>query len=139
MDIFVNQEKINSHSVFSPFWKENILVGLGRKYLGPIIYFLSSPPNQTHSKKVFLSIFSPKFSIHHISPPNKHKGKKRNYRSSQTFSFSISVSVSVSVSVILSFRFLFVYYRQSFSNFVFFFSFSNLFKSLYFSNPQVKL
>ena len=33
----------------------------GRKHLGPTIYFLSSPPNQTHSKKVFLPIFFPKF------------------------------------------------------------------------------
>ena len=28
--------------------------------------------NQIHSKKVFLLIFSPKFFIHLISPPNKH-------------------------------------------------------------------
>ena len=51
---------------------ENFLVGLERKYLGPIIYFPSSPPNQTHSKKVFLPIFSLMFFIHPISPPNKH-------------------------------------------------------------------
>ena len=37
--------------VFSPFWKENFLVGLGRKHLGFTIYFPSSSPNQTHSKK----------------------------------------------------------------------------------------
>ena len=40
--------------------------------LNPTIYFPSSSPNQTHSKKDFLLIFSPKFSIHLISPPNKH-------------------------------------------------------------------
>ena len=32
-------------SVFSPFWRENFLVGLERKYLGLTIYFPSSPPN----------------------------------------------------------------------------------------------
>ena len=37
--------------VFSPFWGENFLVGLGRKHIGFTLYFLSSPPNQTHSKK----------------------------------------------------------------------------------------
>ena len=37
-----------------------------------IIYFPSSLFNQIHFKKVFLSIFSPKFSIHHISTPNKY-------------------------------------------------------------------
>ena len=56
-------------SIFSPFWKEIFLVGLGRKHSDPPIYF---PSHQTHSKNVFLPIFSPKFSIHHISPPNKH-------------------------------------------------------------------
>ena len=38
-------------AVFSPFWKENFLVGLGRKHLGLTIYFPSSSPNQTYSKK----------------------------------------------------------------------------------------
>ena len=36
---------------FSPIWEENFLVGQGRKHLSPIIYFPSSPLNQTHSKK----------------------------------------------------------------------------------------
>ena len=72
MGIIVNQEKIHPHSVFSSFWGENILVGPGRKCLGPTIYFPSFLPNQTHSKKVILPIFSPKFSIYPISPPNKH-------------------------------------------------------------------
>ena len=58
--------------VFFSFWRENFLVSPERKYLGPTIYFPSSPPNQTDSKKVFLPIFFPKFSIHSISPPNKH-------------------------------------------------------------------
>ena len=36
------------------------------------IYFPSSPSNQTHSKKIFISIFSPKIFIHPVSLPNKH-------------------------------------------------------------------
>ena len=72
MGIFVNQEKIHPHLVFSLFWRENILVGSERKHLGPTIYFPSFLSNQTHSKKVFFFIFSPKFFIHHVSPPNKH-------------------------------------------------------------------
>ena len=65
MDIFVNQEKMHPHPIFFLFWKENILVGPGSKHMDPIIYFLSFPPNQTHSKKVFLPIFSSKFTIKH--------------------------------------------------------------------------
>ena len=72
MGIFVSQEKIYFYSVFSPFWRENILVGTGRKHLNLTIYFSFFLPDQTHSKKVFLSILSLKFSIHSISPPNKH-------------------------------------------------------------------
>ena len=72
MGIFVNQEKIHPYSIFSPFWGENFLVGPERKHLNPTIYFPSSPPNETHFKKVFFPIFSPKFFIHPISPPNKH-------------------------------------------------------------------
>ena len=59
-------------SFFSLFWRENFLVGLGRKYLSPNIYFPSSPPNQTYSKKVFFLIFTSQFSIHYISPSNKY-------------------------------------------------------------------
>ena len=56
------------------------MVGPRRKHIGPTIYFPFSPPNQTHSKKVFLPIFSPKFSIYLISPSNKHtlQVKKKN-------------------------------------------------------------
>ena len=36
---------------FSLHFGENFLVGSERKQLGPTIYFSSSPPNQTHSKK----------------------------------------------------------------------------------------
>ena len=43
-----------------------------KKNLGPTIYFPSYLSNQIHSKKVYLPIFFPKFSIHLISPPNKH-------------------------------------------------------------------
>ena len=69
--------------VFSPFWRENFLVGSGRKRLNPIIYFPFSLSNQTHSKKVFLPIFSPKFSIHPISSLNKHTLKMTTFYSSQ--------------------------------------------------------
>ena len=34
MGIFVNQEKIHLYSIFSLFWRENILVGPERKYFG---------------------------------------------------------------------------------------------------------
>ena len=47
-------------------------MGPERKHLDSTIYFLSSLPNQIRSKKVFILIFSSKFSIHHASPPNKH-------------------------------------------------------------------
>ena len=59
-------------SVSSQFWGENFLVGSERKHLGLNTYFPSSSPNQMYSKKNFLSIFSQKFSIHFISPPNKY-------------------------------------------------------------------
>ena len=55
-----------------PIFHFNFLSILRRKHLDPPIYFPSSPPNQTHSKKVFLPIFFRKFSIHPISPLNKH-------------------------------------------------------------------
>ena len=72
MVIFVNQKKVHPYSVFSPFWGENILVSPGRKYQGPTIYFPFFLLNQTHSKKVIIPIFSPKFSINPIPHLNKH-------------------------------------------------------------------
>ena len=72
MGIFVIYLSDSSHSVFSPFWTENILVGLKRKHLNPINFFPSPSSNQTLTKKVFLPIFYSKFFIHPISPPNKH-------------------------------------------------------------------
>jgi len=56
---------------FSLYFRENFLVSLKKKYLGLIIYFPLSSFNQTHFNKIFIPIFSPKFSIHHISHPNK--------------------------------------------------------------------
>ena len=53
-------------------FRENILVGLRRKQLDPTNFFPSPHSNQTLTKKVFLSIFSLKFSIYLILPPNKH-------------------------------------------------------------------
>ena len=54
--------------VFSLFWRENFFVGTHGSY--HLFSFLPTQPNIL--KKVFLSIFSPKFFIHLISPPNKH-------------------------------------------------------------------
>ena len=70
---------------FSPFsflpilGKKKKLVCSGRKHQGPSIYFPSSPPNYTRSKKVFLPIFSPKFFIHPIWLPNKHTLKQKKW------------------------------------------------------------
>ena len=50
--------------------------GSWRKHLDLTIYFPSFLPNQTPSKKVFLPIFFPKFSIHLVSSPNKHTLKE---------------------------------------------------------------
>ena len=58
-------------SVFSSFWRE-FFGGLGEKISGPhhLFSFLITQPNTLNI--VFLPIFSPKFSIHPISPPNKY-------------------------------------------------------------------
>ena len=77
---------------FSLHFGENFLVGLRRKHLDPTIYFPSFPPNQTHSKKVFLPIFSSKFSIHYISPLNKHTLKHSSLANIQ-LSFDIYIFV----------------------------------------------
>ena len=53
--IFLLIKKNYSHSIFSLFKRENILVVSGRKHLDLTIFFFSLP-NQTHSKKVFLII-----------------------------------------------------------------------------------
>ena len=53
MGILVIYLSNSSHLVFSPFWKENFLIGFGRKHLDPTIIFLSTPPYQTLSKKFF--------------------------------------------------------------------------------------
>ena len=57
MSIFVSQEIQNPYTIFSPFWGENILVGLGRKYQSLTNFFsLSSLQPKTH-QKCFLSHF----------------------------------------------------------------------------------
>ena len=43
---------------FSFYFGDNFSVGPKRKYLGPTIYFPSSPPNQTRSKKKNFFLFS---------------------------------------------------------------------------------
>ena len=45
---------------FSFHFGENFLVDPERKHLGLNIYFPPSSPNQTHSKKIFIFIFSQK-------------------------------------------------------------------------------
>jgi len=67
MGIFCNQEKMQPHSIFSPFWGENILVGSGRKHLGPSFIFLPSHLTKHTLKKKFLHIFSSKFFIYPVS------------------------------------------------------------------------
>ena len=54
---------------FSFHFGENFLVDPERKHLGLNIYFPPSSPNQTHSKKIFIFIFSKKKNfIYPISP-----------------------------------------------------------------------
>ena len=65
------KKKFISTQFFLHFWKKTFWQAQEKT---PRLHhlFSFSSPNQTHSKKVFISIFSPKFSIHPISPPNKH-------------------------------------------------------------------
>ena len=51
------------HSVFSPLWEKNILVGLGRKHSGHTNFFFPPPSNQTSTKNIFSPLFSLPFSI----------------------------------------------------------------------------
>ena len=59
-----------THTLFPNFL--HILEGSKRKYLDPITFFSSPPPNQILFKKFSLFIFFPKFFIHLISLLNKH-------------------------------------------------------------------
>ena len=78
---------------FSLHFREKIFWwAQGEKHLGATIYFPSSPPNQTHFKKVFLPIFFPKFFIHSISPPNKHTLRLEN-RSGRNFCIRFILNV----------------------------------------------
>ena len=56
---------------FFLYFGENILVGQGRKYLSPTIYFPSSPPNQTLQKS-FPSYFLSKVFHPLYFTSNKH-------------------------------------------------------------------
>ena len=70
--VFLSIKKKFIPTQFSLHFEEKTFwVGLGRKHLSSTIYFPSFLPNQTHSKKVFIPIFSSKFFIYPISPPNK--------------------------------------------------------------------
>ena len=57
--IFCNQEKMQPHSIFSPFQGENILVSSGRKHLSPPFIFLPSHPTKHTLKKISFT-----FSLH---------------------------------------------------------------------------
>ena len=60
-------------NIFFPFC-ENFLVGLGRKYPDPIIYFSFFPLNQTYLKKKISFLFSlQNIFIYSISPSKKKK------------------------------------------------------------------
>ena len=72
MGIFVNQEKMHPHCFFSPFWRENILVGLRRKHLGPTIYFHSFPLNQTHQKNFLFHFLSEVFHLLYFTSNQTH-------------------------------------------------------------------
>ena len=50
-------------SIFSPFWGENILVELGKKFPSWTNIFSSPPSNQIPTKDIFFPLFSPTFSI----------------------------------------------------------------------------
>ena len=78
---FLSIKHANFPPIFSQFWGENFLVGLGRKHSSSKIYFSFSPFNQTHSNEVFLFIFFPKFSFHRTSPSNKHTLKVSKFES----------------------------------------------------------
>ena len=67
MGILVIYLSNSSHIVFSLFWKENFLVGFGRKHLNPTIIFLSALPYQTLSKKFSPHSLSLSLSLSH--PP----------------------------------------------------------------------
>ena len=73
MSIFVNQEKMYTPPSFFPILgRKHFGGGPREKTLGPHHFLPSPPSNQTPTKKVFLPIFSSKFSIHPISSLNKH-------------------------------------------------------------------
>ena len=64
-------------SLFSSFsflfiLERKLFGGPGEKIFGPYHLFSFLPTQSNTLQKVFLLVFSPKFSIHPISPPNKH-------------------------------------------------------------------
>ena len=64
MGVFIIYLSNSFHSVFFIFWRENILLGPGRKHLDLTYQFFSLlSPDQTPTKKVFILIFSSKFSF----------------------------------------------------------------------------
>ena len=72
--------EVKSKKLISWAFPLNVLPILGRKFFGgiwvktpgPTIYLFFLPTQPNILQKSFLPIFSPKFSIYPISPPNKH-------------------------------------------------------------------
>ena len=85
--------------VFSPIWGENFLMGLGRKHLGPTIYFLSSPPNQIHSKKFFFP-----FSLQILPSTLFHLQKNTSFGTKLIFSSMEKSTLKSSIPIIYIYR-----------------------------------
>ena len=85
--------------VFSPIWGENFLMGLGRKHLGPTIYFLSSPPNQIHSKKFFFP-----FSLQIFPSTLFHLQKNTSFGTKLIFSSMEKSTLKSSIPIIYIYR-----------------------------------
>ena len=83
MSIFVIYLSNSSHSIFSPFWRENILVGSERKHLSPTNFFsLPSLQPNIHQKSFYsyflFKIFHPPYFTSKQIHPKSSKKKKRN-------------------------------------------------------------
>ena len=72
MSIFVKKWCIISLFSFLSILERKIFDGFREKTPKPHHLFSFLPTKPNILKKVFIPIFSPKFSIHHILPPNKH-------------------------------------------------------------------
>ena len=71
---------IFSFQISLHFGEKTFMSAQGENTRTPPFIFLLFHPTKYTLKKVFLPIFSPKFSIHSISHPNKHTLKDLNHR-----------------------------------------------------------